>query len=69
MNSYSATEKEEVLPLSHFEKGTILVDAIHPPKMPPLLPYPPPPLARWRYKRAPAGRTRNLSGAYRMLSQ
>ena len=30
MNSYSATEKEDVLPLSHFEKGTILVDAIHP---------------------------------------
>ena len=41
MNSYSATEKEEVFPLSHFEKGTILVDAIHPPPMPPLLPYPP----------------------------
>ena len=43
MNSYSATEKEEVLPLSHFEKGTILVDAIHPPPMPPLLPHTPPP--------------------------
>ena len=48
MNSYSAAEKEEVLPLSHFEKGTILVDAIHPPPMPPLLPYPPPRLPRWR---------------------
>ena len=35
VNSYSATEKEEVLPLSHFEKGTILVDAIHPPPKPP----------------------------------
>ena len=34
--------KEEVLPLSHFEKGKILVDAIHPPPMPPLLPYPHP---------------------------
>ena len=42
MNSYSATEKEEVLPLSHFEKGTILADAIHPPRMSPLLPYPHP---------------------------
>ena len=43
MNSHSATEKEEVLPRSHFEKGTILADAIHPPKMPPLLPHTPPP--------------------------
>ena len=48
MNSYSATEKEEVLPLSHFEKGTILVDALHPPPMPPLLPHTPPPPAKWK---------------------
>ena len=45
MNSYSATEKEDVLPLSHFEKGTILVDAIHPhqclPSFPPPLPSTP----------------------------
>ena len=42
MSSYSAAEKEEVLPLSHFEKGTILVDAIHPPPMPPSSPTPHP---------------------------
>jgi len=56
MNSYSATEKEEVLPRSQFEKGTILADAIHPLKMPPLLPQPPPPPARWKvilYKSVP----------------
>ena len=54
MKSYSATEKEEILPWSQFEKKT-MADAIHPPKMLPFLPHPLPP-AKWKvilYKSVP----------------